>query len=131
MDRLNMDMPEASRRILIIEDDQAIREALSEFLQMEGFHISCVSNGQEAMDHLNSGKPLPNLILLDLMMPIKDGFQFRKEQLLVPVLQKIPVLLMSADGHAREKMGALPVTAYLKKPLELDQLMDAITRFAH
>jgi len=121
---------EVSRKILIIEDDQSIREALSEYLEMEGFHTSSVSNGQEAIEYLISGKTLPNLILLDLMMPVKDGFQFRIEQLQIPAIQKIPVLLMSADGNAREKMGTLPVTAYLKKPLELDHLMDAIKRFA-
>ena len=120
-----------AKTIHIIEDDQAIREALSEFLEMEGYAIVCSSNGQDALEYLGKAKSLPNLILLDLMMPVKDGSQFRREQLADPKIKKIPVLLMSADGHAREKMGTLPVTDFLKKPLELDYLMESIQKYTN
>src|SRR5947207_15447872 len=84
--------------ILIVEDDFDIREALTQILEDEGFQVRCASNGREALEVATSG-PAPRLILLDLMMPVMNGWQFRAEQLKDPRLAEVPVLVISADPH--------------------------------
>src|SRR4051794_38724785 len=92
----------AGRTILIVEDDAATRDALSIVLGDEGYTVVGVANGQEAIHHLHSAAP-PNLILLDLMMPIMDGWQFRRAQVQDPRLDSIPVVVLSADGDLKRK----------------------------
>ena len=66
--------------ILVVDDDPDIRDSLREVLEDEGYEVACVGNGREALDHLKTANPRPCVILLDLMMPVMDGWQFRKEQ---------------------------------------------------
>jgi two-component system phosphate regulon response regulator PhoB len=86
------------RRILIVEDDKYILSAFQDLLNDEGYSVSTASNGQEALDILRASDQLPNLILLDWMMPVKDGLEFRREQSADASLAKIPTVMMSADG---------------------------------
>jgi signal transduction histidine kinase len=115
----------SSRTLLVVEDDADIREALDGLLSMEGFHVSGCSNGREALDWLRAS-PKPDLILLDLMMPVMDGWQFRVAQKDDPELASIPVLALSADSTA--KAAAIDAEAYLKKPVDYDTLIDTIDR---
>jgi signal transduction histidine kinase len=115
----------AARTLLVVEDDADIREALDGLLSMEGFHVTGCSNGREALDWLRSS-PRPDLILLDLMMPVMDGWQFRVAQKDDPQLANIPVLALSADSTA--KAAAIDAEAYLKKPVDYDTLIDTIDR---
>jgi two-component system cell cycle sensor histidine kinase/response regulator CckA len=108
-----------------VEDDADIREALDGLLSMEGFRVSGCSNGREALDWLRNS-PKPDLILLDLMMPVMDGWQFRVAQKEDPELANIPVLALSADSTA--KAAAIDAEAYLKKPVDYDTLIDTIDR---
>ena len=110
---------------MVIEDDRDIRESLTELLEESGYLVSTASNGQEGLDVLRSNA-LPDVILLDLMMHIKDGFTFRAEQLKDPAISKVPVILMSADGHVQEKTGRTACDAYIKKPLEIDEFLKVI-----
>lgn len=114
--------------ILIVEDDQDIRESLLELLEMEGFSVKGVENGQLAMDYLESSKELPALILLDLMMPVKSGFEVASELKVSSRLKKIPVVVMSADGQLNQKKDSIQADAYLKKPVDIDLLMGTITK---
>jgi signal transduction histidine kinase len=109
----------------VVEDDADIREALDGLLSMEGFQVSGCSNGREALDWLRTS-PKPDLILLDLMMPVMDGWQFRVEQKDDPQLASIPVLALSADSTA--KAAAIDAEAYLTKPVDYDTLIDTIDR---
>jgi CheY-like chemotaxis protein len=111
--------------ILIVEDDFDIREALTQILEDEGFQVRCASNGREALEVATSG-PVPRLILLDLMMPVMNGWQFRAEQLKDPRLAAVPVLVISADPHLQSKAAALGVAGLLKKPIALDDLLSAV-----
>ena len=112
-------------RILLVEDDADIREVLAGMLRDEGFHVSCSTNGREALGHLHHGPP-PDVIVLDLMMPVMDGWQFRLEQKKDPMLASIPVVAMSADASA--KAEAIDVDAYVRKPLEFNNLLARIRK---
>jgi signal transduction histidine kinase len=115
----------SGRSLLVVEDDADIREALDGLLSMEGFRVTGCSNGREALDWLRAS-PKPDLILLDLMMPIMDGWQFRVAQKDDPELANIPVLALSADSTA--KAAAIDAEAYLKKPVDYDTLIATIDR---
>lgn len=106
-----------------------IRESLAELLEMEGYCVDRASNGQEAINHLNAVAILPDLILLDLMMPVKDGFQFRKEQQSNLRLLSIPIIIMSADGKVTEKQRIIGSIAYVKKPIDINQVLHLIHTF--
>jgi CheY-like chemotaxis protein len=116
-----------SKRIFVIEDDLHIRESLTEVLEIEGFNVFSAVNGQEALDILRQGERA-DLILLDLMMPIKDGFQFKQEQEQDPSLSKIPVIIMSANGNLSAKKELIGVKDYLKKPIDLEALLETINK---
>jgi DNA-binding response OmpR family regulator len=116
----------SAKKILIVEDDESIREALMDLLQGEGYLISVAANGQIGIDFLRQAEELPSLILLDLMMPVKDGFTFREEQLGDDRLNKVPVLVMSADPTMLTKKDRLKANVYMKKPLEISQMLRSI-----
>jgi two-component system cell cycle sensor histidine kinase/response regulator CckA len=115
----------AGRTLLVVEDDADVGEALDSSLSMEGFRVTLCSNGREALAWLRAS-PKPDLILLDLMMPIMDGWQFRVAQKDDPELATIPVLALSADPTA--KAAAIDAEAYLKKPVDYDTLIATIDR---
>jgi CheY-like chemotaxis protein len=111
-------------RVMLIDDDEDIRTVLSEALQDVGYEICCAASGREALTRLRSGYR-PALILLDLMMPIMDGWQFRQEQLENPELAPIPVVVISAVNPGK----ALPQgTVLLRKPFDLDVMLAEVER---
>lgn len=114
--------------ILIVEDDFYIREDLADILRNEGYEILTASNGQEACDRLRSQRALPDVILLDLMMPIMDGWQFRAEQLKDASLAEIPVIVLSGAADIRKEAAALGAAGYASKPFKLDALVGTIRR---
>jgi CheY-like chemotaxis protein len=116
-------------QILIIEDDRSISEALSELLQSEGYSVVTAFNGQEGLDLLVKSPVLPRVILLDLMMPVKDGFQFRDEQLRNPKIAGVPVVVMSADGHVQEKKARIGALDYIRKPVDVETYLKVVARF--
>ena len=118
-----------NKKILLVEDDQDIRETLIELLEGEGYNVIFAENGQAGLDKLNDGTSLPNLILLDLMMPIKDGFQFCAEKDANPKIAHLPVVVMSADGHIRENQKRVNASAYLKKPLDIYEIIAIVQKF--
>jgi len=111
--------------ILIVEDDFDIREALAQILEEEGYGVRCAANGLEALA-IAVEDPVPSLILLDLMMPVMNGWQFRAEQLKDARIASVPVLIISADPQLRSKAEALGVAGLLRKPIALDDLLSAV-----
>ena len=116
-----------AKSILIVEDDLATRDALSMILQDEGYTVATAGNGQEAIDRLRQAAP-PNLILLDLMMPVMDGWQFRTALARDPALAAIPVVILSADGSVQQKAATLGAAGYLQKPVDITTLLDTVQR---
>ncbi len=118
-----------SKRILVVEDDNSIRELLVELLQSEGYEVASAVNGLEGLKCLENERN-PDLILIDLMMPVMDGYSFRSEQMKHPVWSKIPVVVMSAEANAKEKMKNFNITAFLSKPVELDTILKTVEKFS-
>ncbi len=106
--------------VLIVEDDADLREMMAQLLSLEGFQAAAVANGREALEYLD-GSHKPQVILLDLMMPVMDGWEFRRKQQANPALASVPVIILSALDQARA--GNLDATAFLKKPLDFDHLL--------
>ncbi len=114
--------------ILVVEDDQDIRNALVEILESEKFEAVTAGNGEEALQYLRKSESLPKLVLLDIMMPVKDGTEFLREQKEDPRIADIPVVVMSADGRGPQRLAEFSPKDYLKKPLDLDNLLTTIHR---
>jgi CheY-like chemotaxis protein len=118
------------RRVLVVEDDAALREALSEALRDEGFTVTAAADGREALDLLRvSASPNPSVILLDLAMPRMNGWQFRAEQQTDDRIAAIPVVVLSAAPHLAEEAESLgvPDGSWLRKPVPLGNLLAVIT----
>lgn len=111
--------------ILLVEDDRSIREAVQSVLEDDGYDVVQAENGRDALDRLRSGA-LPDLVVLDLRMPVMDGWEFRAAQKNDPNLAGIPVLAVSADGSA--KAEAIAADGYLRKPLSTRTLLDTVAR---
>lgn len=109
--------------ILVVEDDDAIRESIVELMAEEGYRVVAVRNGALGIDYLKAATSLPDLILLDLMMPVMDGFQFCAVKNKTPVWAAIPTIVMSADGHVSQKQSHTGAIDYIKKPLDIDDLI--------
>jgi DNA-binding response OmpR family regulator len=114
------------RALLVVEDDADLREAVTSLLMQRGFDVQCARNGRDALRQLKASAVKPAAILLDLAMPIMDGFAFREEQILDPVLSTIPVVVMSAERDLLETAAGLMPVAVLEKPVPTDQLVDVV-----
>lgn len=115
-----------SGTVLIVEDDLNTREMLGQFLELEGYKVETAENGKRALERLGSGMGAC-VILLDLMMPVMDGWQFRQEQIRDASLANIPVIVVSAAGC--ERLEKIQANAYLSKPVDLDELLGCVTQF--
>jgi CheY-like chemotaxis protein len=121
-------MSTASRRILLIDDDDAVRDALAELLVAEGHRVVTAANGREGLDR--AAEEPPALVLLDLCMPVMDGWAFRAAQLADPRLAAVPVIVMSASlGAERAGLTVLRPAAFLAKPVDLERLMALVRRY--
>jgi len=114
-------------RVLLVEDDEAIRASLAEGLRENGLMVTLAEHGQEALERLRT-EPLPSAIVLDLMLPVMDGWDFRHEQLSDPALRDIPVVVITATGFSastiRKQLGDVDVIAKPVRQLELMELLN-------
>ena len=115
-------------RILIVEDDASVREALAIFLEGEGYAVVEAGDGAEALARLRTNEPV-GLILLDLMMPVMNGWEFRDAQTRDPRLASIPVVVITADNSAVQKAAHAGVAGFLLKPLEFPELLTYVDRY--
>src|SRR4051812_3367595 len=112
--------------ILIVEDEEAIRETLKLALELAGYSVTTAANGQEGLDALRAMGP-PRLILLDLMMPVMDGWTFAERLRADAVLASIPVVVVTAFA---EKAGSLKLArGFIKKPIDFESLLRMVERF--
>jgi CheY-like chemotaxis protein len=112
-------------RILIADDDPDLRESLRLLLELNGHSVDEARNGAEAMRQLDPAHP-PCVILLDLMMPVMDGWQFRRELLQNPALADIPVLIISAVPAHMQRPGELGARRVFSKPFDYDDLLSEV-----
>ena len=112
-------------RILVVDDEQAICEMLQELLTDEGYAVTTVSNGREALARV--GDEHPDLVLTDVMMPIMDGAQLCRALAADPQAAAIPVVLMSAAGE-RNIRTRCNYAAFVDKPFNLLDLLDTVER---
>lgn len=117
------------KKILVIEDDTAIRNALKAVLESHDFDVAVARNGVDAFKVLSELSEEPNLILLDLMMPEMNGFDFRELQLKDQKFCHIPVILLTANNRFKEFKEKLGAYEFLNKPIEIDDLLFVINNF--
>ncbi len=110
--------------VLVVEDDRDTREMLALCLELEGFPVVTASNGMEGLERLK--REGASLVLLDLMMPVMNGEQFREEQLRQPSLAHVPVVCISAMHDAPRRAAVLHVDACISKPFDLEQVLDVV-----
>ncbi len=121
--------PPRGRHVLVVEDDPDTRAALVAVLEAAGYTAAAAAHGLEALDRLRAG-PAPDLILLDLALPVLDGAGFRREQRRDPAVAAIPVLLFSAAADLEEKAAALGAAGILRKPVDFGRVVEAVRRAA-
>jgi CheY-like chemotaxis protein len=120
--------PHVDKLVLVVDDDPDIRSTIREILEQEGYRVMDAANGLEALGRLRA-ESAPDLILLDLSMPVMSGTEFRSEQRKDPKLASIPVVVVTAVGNPEPKVSPLDVAAYLRKPVHLDELLGTVERF--
>lgn len=116
-------MATGERAVMIVDDDDAIRDALQDVLRDEGYQVIEAADGQQALGQLRGGLR-PNAILLDLWMPVMDGWQFRDAVMDDPELRNIPMIVLTAARHQRA--DELGVAEVLTKPVTLERLLGVL-----
>jgi CheY-like chemotaxis protein len=109
--------------VLLVEDDELLRGAVKMVLEWEGYRVDCAGDGRQALARLRAGYR-PSLILLDVMLPGLDGWEFRHQQRRDPDLAKIPVVVVSVLDAAECPEAA----AHVRKPFAVQELLEAVRR---
>jgi len=122
-----MPSPEGGGAILVVDDDVDVRQSLEAALELEGYGVVSAASGSEALDILRNAGPPVGVILLDLMMPGMDGWEFRRQQRQIPSAAGVPVVVLSAAGNLAGKLGDLAPDAFLSKPVGIEALVEAIS----
>jgi len=113
----------SAHEVLLVDDDLSTREALTDLLHDRGYSVTAAADGREALNYLRDASP-PGIIILDLMMPVMDGWQFLEHQWHDPMLLEIPVIVVTATPPYY-----LRATAILRKPIQFESLLEMIDRF--
>jgi CheY-like chemotaxis protein len=116
------------KTVLVVDDDEEFREGVEAILEMEGFEVLLAGNGFEAIEKLADKNP--SLILLDIMMPRMDGFTFAKELRQSQHRPRIPILVITANGRAKESAERMGAEGFLDKPFTAEALLREVHRLA-
>ncbi len=127
----SQEINEFRKSVLLIDDDADLLDRFRDVFEMEDFDVFTASNGKEALDMLKTmpESDLPDLIMLDYMMPIMNGEKFSQARQNDPRLRKIPVVLMTANGDLMSVMKKVHVNAYLEKPMDIDHVLRVAGNF--
>jgi CheY-like chemotaxis protein len=122
-------MASLTQRVLVVDDDADARDSLADYLETIGYSVQTASNGAEALSYLESAPP-PVVILLDLTMPVMDGFRFRAAQLKKPAIADVPVIVITAEGARADPDGSMQGVSFLRKPIQHGRLVEEIGKVA-
>jgi len=114
--------------VLVVDDDTDTREAMKSVLELHGYSVVTAADGSEALVRLRNGLK-PCLILLDLMMPGMDGFQFVNEKRQDPCISAIPVVIYSGHHDAKSDAARLGAEGYFQKPVEVQSLLNLVETY--
>jgi two-component system, OmpR family, response regulator len=114
--------------VLVVDDDPAIRGLVGDALRDEGFSVDLAAHGREALDAMRARRPAT--VVLDLMMPVMDGFSFIEACHHEQLCDNVPIVVISAVHDAIQRIHEVPVHACLAKPFDLDDLVRTVGRFA-
>lgn len=114
--------------VLLVEDDPDLRQDLAYLIQYEGYTVTTAANGREALDCLCTMQR-PCVIILDLMMPVMDGWELRAELLKMPELKDVPVVLLSGVADVQSQAQSLQAVDYLTKPIDLRRLYHMVSEY--
>lgn len=115
------------RAILVVDDEDPIREFVSQVLIEENYAVTTAHNGAQALELINQGYR-PKLILLDMRMPIMNGWDFTKAYRQLPITQ-VPIVVMTAATDASAFASDVKADSFLAKPFNLDDLLEKVSRF--
>ena len=115
--------------VLVVDDDETIRTTVAEALEFEGYAVACATNGAEALELVRQQRP--QAIVLDLMMPVMDGWQFLEHCRADARCAGTPVLVISASRQLPRAAAGLGVKGCITKPFDLDVLLGAVERLVH
>jgi CheY-like chemotaxis protein len=115
--------------VMVVDDDEDIRESLTLMLTLKGYAVVSAADGQEALRLLREAAHEPCVILLDLMMPGMNGFQFREALTADPILRAVPVVAITGAGPAYHRRSAELEIELLPKPFDFGVLLDVVRRF--
>jgi CheY-like chemotaxis protein len=118
----------AKRVILVVDDDEDVRESVAGVLADESYDVHTATDGRDALRVLRETNVRPDVILLDMMMPHMDGWEFRQVQLGDPALASIPVVVFTAYGVPNEIVAQLEAAGYVKKPSLLGDIVATLER---
>ena len=117
------------KRILIIEDNKSIRDTLVLALEFDNYQVQTASNGSEALTLLENSTELPHIIILDMQMPVMNGYEFRKEQMKRSKISQIPVIILTANNNLQDLKKELQAYEFLNKPVEVQDLYFILETF--
>src|ERR687886_537552 len=113
-----------SKRVLVVDDDDGVRTAVADVLELEGYEVITASNGVEALEQVRTARP--DAVVLDLMMPVMDGWTFMEACRQEELCDGTPVLVMSAYRNLAETAASLGANACIAKPFDLEVLLGAV-----
>ena len=116
-----------NKRVLVVDDDNDIQTLLQRILEDEDYQVVTAGDGLVALDEFE--KSVPDLILLDLMMPRMDGYTFAEELRQRELRSSIPIIVLSADANAKQKVEQMGADSYITKPFDIGDLLDEISHF--
>jgi CheY-like chemotaxis protein len=124
MEEIKSENSPTHKNILVVEDNKEIQDSLKLALEVEGYNVFTADNGKEGLETLEK-IPTPCMILLDLMMPVMNGWEFVEEIGKDIMLSSIPVVVVSAFG---DKKGTPKTEGYIQKPVDLDALLNTVSK---
>ncbi len=114
--------------VLVVDDDPAIRGLVADALRAEGYSVDLAAHGREALEAMRARRP--STVVLDLMMPVMDGFSFLEACQNEQLCDNVPIVVISAVFEALERIQAAPIQAYMAKPFDLDDLIQTVALHA-
>ena len=121
-----MEAEGSNKLVMIVDDDRDVRDSVCEALEDHGYQTIGASHGKEALELLRSSAAKPCIIVLDMMMPVMDGWAFRAAQREDSTLSSIPVLVLTAHSSASETAHEMGAVGFLRKPVSLQELLTAV-----